>query len=170
MKLLSSSKHATYCIIKVVLVSSRPARLTAAAQAASTLLHPLRWSQVYTPSLLWPSLLWPSLLWPSLLWPSLLYGHPYSGYTHSGSLHHGHHCFSQVYVPLVPRTHLSVAGAPFPYILGVPAHLLPALGRAAPSVGAGGEVWVWLDDGLVQGAPLQPLPSAYAYAYASASA
>ena len=166
MKLLSSSKHATYLlhrqyyIIKVVLVSSRPARLTAAAQAASTLLHPLRWSQVYTPS----------LLWPSLLWPSLLYGHPYCGYTHSGSLHHGHHCFSQVYVPLVPRTHLSVAGAPFPYILGVPAHLLPALGRAAPSVGAGGEVWVWLDDGVVQGAPLQPLPSAYAYAYASASA
>ena len=58
MKLLSSSKHAThllhrqYYIIKVVLVSSRPARLTAAAQAASTLLHPLRWSQVYTPSLL----------------------------------------------------------------------------------------------------------------------
>ena len=161
MKLLSSSKHAThllhrqYYIIKVVLVSSRPARLTAAAQAASTLLHPLRWSQVYT---------------PSLLWPSLLYGHPYSGCTRSGSLHHGHHCFSQVYVPLVPRTHLSVAGAPFPYILGVPAHLLPALGRAAPSVGAGGEVWVWLDDGVVQGAPLQPLPSAYAYAYASASA
>ena len=160
MKLLSS-RHAThllhrqYYIVKVVLVSSRPARLTAAAQAASALLHPLRWSQVYT---------------PSLLWPSLLYGHPYSGYTHSGSLHHGHHCFSQVYVPLVPRTHLSVAGAPFPYILGVPAHLLPALGRAAPSVGAGGEVWVWLDDGVVQGAPLQPLPSAYAYAYASASA
>ena len=98
------------------------------------------------------------------------YGHAYSGYTHSGLLHHGRHFFSQVYVPLVPRTHLSVAGAPFPYILGVPAHLLPALGRAAPSVGAGGEVWVWLDDGLVQGAPLQPLPSAYAYAYASASA
>ena len=88
---------------KVVLVSSRPARLTAAAQAASALLHPLRWSQVY--------------------------------------------------VPLVPRSHLSVAGAPFPYVLGVPAHLLPALGRAAPSVGAGGELWVWLDEGLVQGAP-----------------
>jgi hypothetical protein len=61
-------------------------------------------------------------------------------------------------VPLLPRSHLSVAGAPFPYILGVPSHLLPSLGRAAPSAGASGELWLMLDEGRVEGVPMQQLP------------
>ena len=93
---------------KVVIVSSRVERLTAAAQAATSLLFPLRWSQVY--------------------------------------------------VPLLPRSHLSVAGAPFPFLLGLPTQLLPSLGRAAPGVGSTGELWVLLDEGRTEGRPLATLP------------
>ena len=93
---------------KVVLLSSRPERLTAAAQAATSLLWPLRWSQVY--------------------------------------------------VPVLPRSHLSVAGAPFPFLLGLPTQMLPSLGRAAPGVGSTGELWVLLDEGRVEGRPLATLP------------
>ena len=80
-------------------MSSRPARLTAAAQAATALLHPLRWSQVYpslTITVLTMAVLTMARLTMAVLTMAVLW--------------------SQVYVPLVPRSHLSVAGAPFPYI------------------------------------------------------
>ena len=63
--------------------------------------------------------------------------------------------WERVYAPLVPPTHLAVAGAPFPYILGVPAASLQLLGRAEPMEG---EVWVLLDSHRVLGTALAPLP------------
>lgn len=59
-----------------------------------------------------------------------------------------------IFVPVLPPSHAAVASAPFPFVLGIPAHpeSWEALGRSPPhadgkSALVTGELWVMLDTG-----------------------